>query len=471
MYLSITEFIGRFHPLLVHLPIGILLTGLFLQWLSAKEKYKVSAEVIKIILLAGMLSAIITCITGYMLSLSGEYDSKLVSWHMWMGIGVAIASALLFVKVVSQRFDISHKVASAALLGLIIITGHLGGSLTHGSDYLISGLLDSGDTVVINQKPIADIREARVYADIIQPVLQTKCYSCHGKHKQKGELRMDDSLFLMKGGKDGEVIIRGNADKSEMIKRLVLPQETDHHMPPREKPQLSDRQIALIHWWIDGGADFTKRVKELQQPEKIKPALMALQSNNQEHKMPSIIPLKEVEAGDKKAISALKDKGVVILPVSQGSNYLLADFVTASGFSDQDMQLLLPVKKQLLWLKIGNTKITDKALSVIAQCKNIMQLDLTNTKISDKGLQALKALDSLQMLTLVNTSISSTGLSNLTNQKKLQTIYLYHTSVKHDDLSKLHILFPKTVLDTGGYKIPFLNTDTMIVKPAKKINK
>ena len=50
MLLSIPEFIGHFHPLLVHLPIGILLTGLFLQWLSRKEKYKNLQEAVPVVL-------------------------------------------------------------------------------------------------------------------------------------------------------------------------------------------------------------------------------------------------------------------------------------------------------------------------------------------------------------------------------------------------------------------------------------
>ena len=46
-------------------------------------------------------------------------------------------------------------------------------------------------------KPIPNVQEAYVYSDVIKPILQTKCYSCHGVNKQKGKLRMDDSVMLM----------------------------------------------------------------------------------------------------------------------------------------------------------------------------------------------------------------------------------------------------------------------------------
>ena len=62
-----------------------------------------------------------------------------------------------------------------------------------------------------------------------------------------------------------------------MMRRLLLPRNEEDHMPPKEKPQLKDNEIALIHWWIATGATFDKKTKELEQPEKIKPILLALQ--------------------------------------------------------------------------------------------------------------------------------------------------------------------------------------------------
>ena len=88
---------------------------------------------------------------------------------------------------------------------------------------------------------------------------------------------MDEPEFILKGGKDGKVIKPGNADESEMMKRLLLPRNDEDHMPPKEKPQLKENEIALIHWWIATGATFDKKIKELEQTEKIKPVLLALQ--------------------------------------------------------------------------------------------------------------------------------------------------------------------------------------------------
>ena len=148
------------------------------------------------------------------------------------------------------------------------------------------------------------------------------------------------------------------------------------------------RKIALIHWWIDEGADFNKKVKDLQQPELIKPYLLALQSDHAEEKKTiAIIPQEPVENADEKALQPLTDKGVIIIPVAQNSNYLMANFVSAKNIADKDIKLLLSAKKQLVWLKLNDTEIDDSALAAIGQCTNLTLLQLNNTKITDVGLK------------------------------------------------------------------------------------
>ncbi len=456
-----SEFIGHLHPALVHLPIGILLIALFLIWLSKKEKYKVSYEVIKIVLLIGVFSALISCITGYILSTQDKYEKPLVIWHMWMGIGVAVASMLLYMKLARKEFDVTYKILAVVLLILIFVTGHLGGSLTHGSDYL-SFSSHNNDTIKI--KPLANVEEAKVYDSVINPIFQTNCYSCHSSKKQKGGLRLDEYDMIMKGGKDGKVIEPNNPDKSDLIQRLLLPDENDKHMPPRDKPQPSDEQIALLHWWIENGTDTAHKVKDLPQPEPIHGFLLSLQADHAEKKLPPNIPASGVDKADDKAVQQLKDKGVVVLPVAQNSNYLSVNFVTATNITDKDFALLLLIKKQLVWLKCGDTKITGSALQYIAQCTNLIFLQLDNTLITDKGLQQLSSLQQLQSLNLVGTNITAEGLEALKGLKQLQSVYVYQTKIKKEDWPQLQKDFPKVLIDSGGYNVPLFPDDTVVLK-------
>jgi uncharacterized membrane protein len=469
--LSIPEFIGHFHPLLVHLPIGILLTGLFLHWLSRKEKYSAVKGAIPVVLLCGAIAAVLSCITGYVLSNVDDYDKTIAGWHQWMGISVAVLSILLYLKTKNPEIAHNNNLLAVVLLVLIFITGHLGGSLTHGSDYLIKPLgsifgKDSAFNGII--KPIPDVQEAFVYSDVVTPILQTRCYSCHGVNKQKGKLRMDDAAMLLKGGKDGKVIEPGNAEGSELIKRLLLPVDNEDHMPPKEKPQPSESQVVLLKWWISQGAPFVKKVKEVDQPEKIKPLLLALQKTASDEKEQMDIPVAKVEKADGSTLEKLSQRGVVILPVAQNSNYLKANFVTDTLINKEDLLLLLVLRKQLIWLKLGFTNILDTDMTIIGGLQNLTWLNLQNTGISDKGLTEIRSLQGLKYLNLVGTKVTLPGILQLKGLKSLHTIYLYETNINKRDWAELQNAFPKTRIDSGGYLVPMLPNDTIVIKAKKE---
>lgn len=144
------SFLGHFHVALVHLPIGILLLALLLQWLARKEKYKALKPAVAFALLVGAISAALSCITGYLLSTTHRYDATLISWHLSSAILLTVVAFTLYVKEKNPKFEVPKNLLVASLFLLIIITGHLGGSLTHGADYLTKPWvhLSSTDTVV-----------------------------------------------------------------------------------------------------------------------------------------------------------------------------------------------------------------------------------------------------------------------------------------------------------------------------------
>lgn len=464
MLLSLTPLIGRLHPVLVHLPIGVLLTGILLQWLYGKGSHGVSLAVIKIVFLVGTVCAWLSCLTGYLLSDGGDYETGLVSWHMWLGLSVAFIASLICCKIVLQQTDGLYKVLSIGLPVLILVTGHLGGSLTHGTDYLTAALQTETGLNYPAHAPITNIQEAKIYSDIIQPIFQKECYGCHSSKRQKGKLRLDDSARIMAGGKSGPALIPFRPAASELLKRLLLPTDNEHHMP-KEKPSLKEDQVSVISWWIAQGADFNKKVKAFEQPPKVRTSLLALQNNNpQGSQSDSLVPLTFVEPGDPASIKALKDKGAAIMPVAQNSHYLMADFINTTQLQDRDLALLLPLQKQLIWLKLGNITIGDNSMPLIARCQALTSLQLNNTLLTDKGVAALQSLHELQSLNLVGTAVSAQGVLSLSSLKKLRNLYLFGTRVEKKDWEMLKKHFPKTSLDSGGYQVPLIGSDTVILK-------
>jgi uncharacterized membrane protein/mono/diheme cytochrome c family protein len=462
--LSLPDLIGRFHPVLVHLPIGILLLACFFQFLILKPRFAVLQPAIPSMLFWGMIGAVLSCLSGYMLSLSGDYDEELVGRHQWMGIFTAILSLILYLL---YQFSVSEKIARWVSLGIIIlvtITGHLGGSLTHGSDYLTEGLNSDDDKGPV-LKAIPNIQEATLYADVVQPLLQAKCYSCHGANKQKGKLRLDQQEFILKGGKDGKVIEPGKADESEMIERMLLPMTDEDHMPPKEKKQMTPNEISILHWWINTGADFNKKVRDLQQTERVKPVLLSLQSGSaSEDTKATDVPETPVSKADDEAVNRLKKAGVIVMPVAQNSNYLSASFFTAGPGADSLVKLLEPLKKQLVWLKLDKAAINDETMGDLSKLTSLTKLQINNTAITDKGLAKLESLEQLQSLNLVGTKITAQGVMQLEKLKKLKNLYLYQTGVNNNEWALLQKAFPAAQIDSGKYMVPTLHTDTSEIK-------
>jgi uncharacterized membrane protein/mono/diheme cytochrome c family protein len=459
------EFFGRFHPVFVHLPIGILLLACTFILMSLKNQFVGLKSSIPFILLFGAISAVFSCVTGYLLANNGDYDGELVSNHQWMGISVAIIAILFWLvyKKITSNFILGF--ISVTLIVLISITGHLGGSLTHGANYLTESLQKEGSKGKAAIPPIANVQEAFVYKDAIQPLLQSRCYSCHGAEKQKGKLRLDAEEYILKGGKTGVAIVPDKVEEGELIKRILLPLSDEDHMAPKEKPQLTVNEITLLKWWIANGADFKKKFKELPQSDQIKPVLKALQVGDSGVKLAeSDVPSNEIGAADQKAVAILANAGVTIVPVAQNSNYLSANFMNVKLLSDSVISSIKKIKSQLVWLKLENRAINDQILAAFKDCENLTRLSLNNSSITDQGLGHLSELTELQSLSLVGTKVTVKGLTKLSKLKKLKYIYLYQTGVKRADWAMLKNLFPTATLDSGNYNVPTLTQDTAVVK-------
>ena len=100
--------------------------------------------------------------------------------------------------------------------------------------------------------PPAASREIDFVRDI-QPIFRSRCDSCHGAVKQRGELRLDQKLAALKGGESyAPAIIPGKSVDSPLV-RFVAGLEEGMLMPP-EGERLSAEQIGLLRAWIDQGA-------------------------------------------------------------------------------------------------------------------------------------------------------------------------------------------------------------------------
>ena len=95
-------------------------------------------------------------------------------------------------------------------------------------------------------------QESVDYSRQIKPVLQARCYACHGALKQEAGLRLDTAALAIKGGDTGAAIKAGDADGSLLLKRVTADDES-MRMPPEGEP-LKPGEIAVMKAWIADGA-------------------------------------------------------------------------------------------------------------------------------------------------------------------------------------------------------------------------
>ena len=90
----------------------------------------------------------------------------------------------------------------------------------------------------------------------IQPILSEYCYHCHGPDasSRKSKLRLDRAEFAFQPAKSGDVvIIKGNADKSPILQRILNKDPEEVMPPPESHKQLKPAEIELIRRWVNEG--------------------------------------------------------------------------------------------------------------------------------------------------------------------------------------------------------------------------
>ena len=454
-------FIGRLHIVILHLPIGFLVIACGLEFLSRLNSFRQYKPAVGFILLLGACFAVLAAALGYMLSRAGGYNEQLLAIHQWSGIGVAITAIITCVlERQSKSSDVLDK-AYLMMMTLMIISlsvaGHYGGSLTHGSDYLLQYMPNelrkmAGFPVKEKKelKKIDNLSEAEVFTDIIYPILDARCVSCHNEGKRKGDLMMHTVDALMKGGENGPVLLPGNAEKSKMIEMIRLPEIDEHHMPPKGKSQLTDEQVELLAWWINEGAPVGKKLAELNIDEKMQAILDGLVDPNANKTEVEILLASDVKPADEQTLRALRVEGVLARPVGAEVNWLQASLKTSHTYpADSIVIAFTKISEQLTWLNLGETATTDEMLSSIGRLKNLTRLHLENTRITDEALKHLKELPYLEYLNLYGTNVTDDGIRQLGTLKNLRQLYVWQTKVTREGVADLQKILPDLEINIG----------------------
>ena len=323
---SLVLFIGRFHPIILHLPVGILavlcLFELICSTRRGEQKY---GDASLLMLLLGSAGAVFAVFAGIMLSREGGYVGGNFSLHQTMGLlgtaGVLIALVVRLIAMGRGSMELlnAYRALYFVSFGIMGLGAHFGGNMSHGNKFLVvhapavvKGPMVSMEKLFLSfvekpkeekAKPQPEVKpevkaetkpeekaqpkpemaekpatppttptpapagdEKLVFQHVILPVLTAKCNKCHCEEKSKGKLRMDTYEMAMTGGENGKNFVAGNLKDSLSIERILLPDSDDDHMPPEGKDQLKPEEIELLKWWVEQGASGTQKVSDAKFP-------------------------------------------------------------------------------------------------------------------------------------------------------------------------------------------------------------
>jgi uncharacterized membrane protein len=264
------HFLGRIHPLIVHFPIALLFFAGILELFTLRNFNSKLRPSIQLLALVGAISAMIAAVLGWLLADFDGIQGDLLELHKQSGIATALVSLILIailIKMPKTPKSIQIKgyrtLIFTAAFG-VSISGHFGGLLTHGEEFLTEILPNQYDPEGDQNLISSPINLASFQAELTQEdelkligqvrmVLAHNCYKCHSGAKIEGKLRLDEKEFVFAGGESGAIIIPGNPAESDLIRRINLPKNHRDVMPSKGK-LLTDSEKQLLELWIQKGA-------------------------------------------------------------------------------------------------------------------------------------------------------------------------------------------------------------------------
>jgi uncharacterized membrane protein len=434
------QFLGRFHLLVVHFPIALILLVPVFELVGRRRHLPDLATWVDFVLALATCSALVASILGWCLARSGGSSGGLVTQHMWGGASLTAICWLGWVlrdRVAGEGLDLLYALTLVVAAGLVSWTGYRGGQLSQGEDHLteympegLRGLLriSTGDNVAPKSSYGGP---ATFYGARIQPLFAGHCIACHGQSKHKGKLRLDTYEAVMHGGKDGPVIKAGDAKGSELFHRITLPRTDDDFMPAENKRPLSPGEVKLIELWISAGASGTQAadaIKDLPM-ESSSPAVAEVSFEEMD---PAVVARQRAALAP--TIAQLQKQFPDRLQYeSRNSSDLVVNMsLLGSKFGDEDLTALKPLAGQIVVADFSNTSISDRSANVLAEMKRLRSLRLAHTKITDATLQALGGLDQLESVSVFGTAVTPAALPIVGQMPKLRHIYVGETKISQD---------------------------------------
>jgi hypothetical protein len=440
---QIVLFAGRFHPVVLHLPITLIMLLIpFSIYLQRRTDTDDLSRLFDVVLHYIALISTLTALAGFLLAADGGYDQESLRFHKWLGVAVAfLTHALVYIKKAFAQKTLVWNIAMSATLIVMVAGSHFGGNLTHGEGFF---------TFKKDTKPTNAVVEfgekTTVYQGAVQPVLEAKCITCHNDKKMKGGLNLSSFQVAAKGGKSGAAWVSGDPDKSLMIERMLLDMDNKEHMPPKGKAQLNAAEILLFKEWIRAGANPTKTYHSLAASDTLKAIVSSMMKAAPAEKATKTYSFSAASAS---AIEQLNSPFRRILPLASNSPALSVKFYLKEKYDLNMLKECKSIAEQVVEVNLSNMPADDKAIEVLSSFENIERINLNGTAISGKNLGVLKSNKHLEQVSLASTAVAYPMLDALGAIPSLKKVFLWNTALTEPEMAAIRKKFPKITWDLG----------------------
>ena len=433
-------FLGRFHPLLVHLPIGFLILAILIESYCSIFKIKINHRVVNFTWFIAFFSSVLTTILGLLVAETGHYIDENLFMHKIFGLSltaISFISWFLRLSIFSNLFSSSLKTLSnTIIIVLLTLTGHYGGNLTHGETYLVDYAPENIKELVVKKNKYVELEidSVKVYDDLIQPIFNQKCVSCHNKEISRGNLNMDSYSNLLKGGSSGIPINKSDPRKSLLIRRITMPTSELKYMPPDGEPVSFD-EIKTLIWWINNLDKSNENLVSLKVEDDIKESLEMLYSLNFTEKQ--WFEKISTDKLDESLVQNIDKRVFQIKFISDDKKFLSVKYLQRN-VSVSDIEKLEKVSKYIAYFTAKSSNISNELIKRISNFENLVKLEIQENNIDDESIKILQSLKNLEILNIHNTKITNKSIEILKKFKNLKRAYVWGTSISRSEIDEFN---------------------------------
>lgn len=449
-------FLGRFHPLMLHFPIVLILLTTAFILLGKLNPHFEKPVIIRSLLGSSVLFTLVAIMAGYLLFISDAYTGSLAKNHFYgaliTGGGITVSFLLYEWRHANNKPTGFIFFIFLALTNLALAyTSHMGGSLTHGADYLTEPLARLLPSKIEQKNP----EDMLLYEDIVATVLESKCVNCHNENKTKGDLLLNSHGALLEAGKSGQnAVVPGDPGASELMVRIRLPEDHDDRMPPDGKPGLTESELSVLSFWIANGASQEVKMGEVKDTIMLA-RLEQMMPDIQQAQYKILEDRAAFEAAQKELETIASKIGVTVSPDDRINEKFFAMKMKfpPPPFGTEELQAFSPFFPFFSRISLASSNVKDDDLFFLAKMTELRELVLQKTAITGEGLPYLKDLPHLEVLNLSFTPLEDAHLLHLLAFKSLKKIYLFGTPVKTEliDAFQKHRPEVALILEEGTY--------------------